>query len=81
MRDESLDSGWSPTERAVLTLANKFARNAYKVTEKDAISLREVGLDDAVYVDIRAVAVELKRYVYFGLFSHRVPRDRACRGR
>jgi alkylhydroperoxidase family enzyme len=49
---EPLDLDWSPVDRAVLTLATKFARNAYKVTEKDAISLREVGLDDEAYVDI-----------------------------
>ena len=42
----------SPTDRVVLALATKFARNTYKVTEKDAISLREAGLDDEAYVDI-----------------------------
>ena len=42
----------SPTDRVVLALATKFARNTYKVTEKDAISLRETGLDDEAYVDI-----------------------------
>jgi uncharacterized peroxidase-related enzyme len=52
LRQESEASGWSPTERVVLALATKFARNTYKVTEKDAISLREVGLDDEAYVDI-----------------------------
>ncbi len=46
------DADWSPIERAVLALATRFARNTYKVTEKDAISLREVGLDDEAYVDI-----------------------------
>jgi alkylhydroperoxidase family enzyme len=49
---DALDSEWSPEDRAVLTLATKFASNAYKVTEKDAIGLREVGLDDEAYVDI-----------------------------
>jgi alkylhydroperoxidase family enzyme len=43
---------WSPEDRAVLALAGKFASNAYKVTEKDAIGLRDVGLDDEAYVDI-----------------------------
>jgi uncharacterized peroxidase-related enzyme len=49
---EPLDLDWTPVDRAVLSLATKFARNAYKVTEKDAIGLREVGLDDEAYVDI-----------------------------
>jgi uncharacterized peroxidase-related enzyme len=52
LREEPLDSDWSPVDRAVLSLATKFARNAYKVTDKDAILLREVGLDDEAYVDI-----------------------------
>ena len=52
LRAEPLGSDWSPADRAVLNLATKFARNTYKVTEKDAISLREVGLDDEAYVDI-----------------------------
>lgn len=49
---EFVDLDWSPVDRAVLALARKFACNAYKVTEKDAIGLREVGLDDEAYVDI-----------------------------
>lgn len=49
---EPLDSDWTPVDRAVLGLATKFSRSAYKVTEKDAIGLREVGLDDEAYVDI-----------------------------
>ena len=49
---EPLDLDWSPVDRAVLALARKFACNSYKVTEKDAIGLREVGLDDEAYVDI-----------------------------
>jgi uncharacterized peroxidase-related enzyme len=52
LREEPCGSDWSPIDRAVLELAARFARNAYKVTEKDAISLREVGLDDEAYVDI-----------------------------
>jgi alkylhydroperoxidase family enzyme len=47
-----LDLDWTPLDRAVIALTTKFARNAYKVTEKDAIGLREVGLDDEAYVDI-----------------------------
>jgi uncharacterized peroxidase-related enzyme len=49
---ETLDADWNPIDRAVLSLASKFARNTYKVTEKDAIGLREAGLDDEAYVDI-----------------------------
>jgi uncharacterized peroxidase-related enzyme len=52
LRQEPLDSDWSPIDRVVLALATKFARSTYKVSEKDAISLREVGLDDEAYVDI-----------------------------
>ena len=52
LRNQALEADLSPTERVALTLATKFARNAYKVTEKDAISLREAGLDDEAYVDI-----------------------------
>ncbi|MBW2291828.1 MAG: hypothetical protein JRG89_05150 [Deltaproteobacteria bacterium] len=50
--DDALGSDWSPIDRTVLSLAAKFARNAYKVTDKDAIGLREAGLDDEAYVDI-----------------------------
>ena len=52
VRTESLQGDLGSTDRVVLALATKFARNAYKVTEKDAISLREAGLDDEAYVDI-----------------------------
>jgi uncharacterized peroxidase-related enzyme len=52
LREDPLGSDWSAEDRAVLTLATKFARNTYKTTEKDAVSLREVGLDDEAYVDI-----------------------------
>jgi uncharacterized peroxidase-related enzyme len=52
LQRETLDPDWSPSDRALLTLATKFARNTYKVTEKDAISIREVGLDDEAYVDV-----------------------------
>ncbi|MBW2282447.1 MAG: hypothetical protein JRG76_12170 [Deltaproteobacteria bacterium] len=40
-----------PVERVVLDFATKVARNAYKVTEKDAIAFRECGLGDEGYVD------------------------------
>lgn len=50
---------WEPSDRAVLDFATKMARNPYKVTEKDAISLREVGLDDEAYVDVlNTVAIQ-----------------------
>lgn len=52
LREDPQDSDWSPEDRAVLRLATKFARNTYKITEKDAGSLRDVGLDDEAYVDI-----------------------------
>ncbi|MBW2391065.1 MAG: hypothetical protein JRG89_21905 [Deltaproteobacteria bacterium] len=52
VRAGPLDSDWSSLDRVVLLLATKLAHSAYKVTEKDAISLREAGLDDEAYVDI-----------------------------
>jgi alkylhydroperoxidase family enzyme len=52
VRAEPLASDWNPDDRAVLALATVLVRNTYKVTEKEAISLREVGLDDEAYVDI-----------------------------
>ncbi|MBW2244577.1 MAG: hypothetical protein JRH01_21540 [Deltaproteobacteria bacterium] len=52
LRDDPLGMDWSPVDRAVLAFATKIGLNAYKVTEKDASSLREVGLDDEAYVDI-----------------------------
>jgi uncharacterized peroxidase-related enzyme len=52
LREEPVGSDWSPIDRVVLALATQFVRSTYKVTEKDAISLREVGLDDEAYVDI-----------------------------
>ena len=59
IREEALEDGWSAPDRVVLGLATRFARSAYKVTEKDAISLREVGLDDEAYVDIlNTVAIQ-----------------------
>ena len=59
LRQEPLDADFDPADRAVLGLATKFTRNTYKVTEKDAIALREVGLDDEAYVDIlNTVAIQ-----------------------
>jgi alkylhydroperoxidase family enzyme len=59
LRRDPLDSGWRPADRVVLDLAGRFVRNTYKVTEKDAISLREVGLDDEAYIDIlNTVAIQ-----------------------
>jgi uncharacterized peroxidase-related enzyme len=52
LRGELRDRDWEPADRATLALATKFTRNTYKVTEKDAASLREAGLDDEAYVDI-----------------------------
>ena len=52
LRQDPLDADFDPSDRVVLGLAAKFTRNTYKVTEKDAIALREVGLDDEAYVDI-----------------------------
>jgi uncharacterized peroxidase-related enzyme len=39
-------------DRAVLDFASKIARNAYKVTERDAQEFRAVGLDDEAYLDV-----------------------------
>jgi uncharacterized peroxidase-related enzyme len=39
-------------DRVVLDFAAKMTRNAYKVTEKDAQSFRDCGLDDEAYVDV-----------------------------
>ena len=43
---------WSDKERVVLAFTDKLVRNAYKVTEKDALAFREVGLSDEAYVDV-----------------------------
>lgn len=39
-------------DRTVLGFADKLVRHAYKVTEKDAQSFRDCGLDDEAYVDV-----------------------------
>jgi uncharacterized peroxidase-related enzyme len=50
---ESADGiGWTAQERVVLDFAAKVARNAYKVTAKDAQSFRDQGLDDEAYIDV-----------------------------
>jgi alkylhydroperoxidase family enzyme len=41
-----------PVDRTVLQFADKLARHAYKVTEKDAQGFRDCGLDDEAYVDV-----------------------------
>ncbi|MEN8160915.1 MAG: hypothetical protein ABFS41_12650 [Myxococcota bacterium] len=43
--------GADEAERGLLAFAAKVVRNAYKVTEKDALHLRELGWSDAAYVD------------------------------
>ena len=43
----------------MLTFAEKLIRNPYKITEKDAMSFRDSGLDDAAYVDVyNTVAIQ-----------------------
>jgi len=39
-------------EQVVLAFAEKLVRCPYKITEKDAQGFRDVGLDDAAYVDV-----------------------------
>lgn len=52
--------GSEPADRAVLELTAKLVRNAYKVTEKDAASFRDLGLDDEAYVDVvNTVAIQI----------------------
>ncbi|MFQ5698828.1 MAG: hypothetical protein ACE5IL_11160 [Myxococcota bacterium] len=46
------DAARDPADRAVLDFTRKVVRNTYKVTEKDAISFRESGLDDAAYIEV-----------------------------
>lgn len=41
-----------PTAKTVLTFVEKLIRNSYKITEKDAQSFRDVGLDDEAYIDV-----------------------------
>jgi uncharacterized peroxidase-related enzyme len=52
VRTDREGGDWEPVDRVVLDFARKMACNSYKVTEKDAISFREVGLDDEAYVDV-----------------------------
>ena len=61
------DPDWDPQDRVVLDFATKIARNAYKVTEKDAQSFREAGLDDEAYVDVlntTSIQVSLERLAH-----------------
>ena len=44
--------GFPAEDRVVLDFAAKMARNAYKLTDKDAQSFRDCGLDDEAYVDV-----------------------------
>ena len=49
----------SEREACVLTLTEKLIRTPYKITEKDAQGFRDVGLDDAAYVDVyNTVAIQ-----------------------
>lgn len=48
--------GWSEVDRAVLDFACKVARNAYKITEKDAECFRSLGLGEEAYVDTYCTA-------------------------
>ena len=51
---------FDPADRVVLDFASKAARHSYKITEKDAQSFREAGLDEAAYVDaLNTVAVQV----------------------
>jgi uncharacterized peroxidase-related enzyme len=43
---------WDSEDRVVLDFATKVARNAYKITEKDAGSFRDADLGDEAYVDV-----------------------------
>lgn len=46
-------------ERVVLAFADKLIRNPYKITEKDAMGFRAVGLNDVAYVDVyNTVAIQ-----------------------
>lgn len=49
----------SEREACVLALTEKLIRTPYKITEKDAQGFRDVGLDDAAYVDVfNTVAIQ-----------------------
>ena len=43
---------WDSEDRVVIDFATKVARNAYKITDKDASSFRDAGLGDEAYVDV-----------------------------
>lgn len=53
------DGDWSEADGAVLRFAAKAVQNTYKVTEKDAQSFRDAGLDDEAYVEVlNTVAIQ-----------------------
>ncbi|MFQ5664856.1 MAG: peroxidase-related enzyme [Candidatus Binatia bacterium] len=57
--DRYADRDWGLQDRVVLDFAAKLARNAYKVTEQDAQSFRDCGLDDEAYIDVlNTVAIQ-----------------------
>lgn len=43
---------WTPTDRLILDFTAKVARNAYKITKKDAERFRENGIGEAAYIDV-----------------------------
>lgn len=50
---------WPEQDRVVLEFAVKAARNAYKITAKDAQAFRDAGLSDEAYVDVlNTVAIQ-----------------------
>jgi alkylhydroperoxidase family enzyme len=54
----------SDADRVVLDFATKVARNAYKITEKDAAAFRDAGLGDEAYVDVlntTSIQISLER--------------------
>jgi hypothetical protein len=50
--NESDFAGLEELDRTVLEFADKLVRHAYKVTEKDAQTFRDCGLDDEAYIDV-----------------------------
>jgi hypothetical protein len=52
-------AGRNERDTCVLALTEKLIRTPYKITEKDAQGFRDVGLDDAAYVDVfNTVAIQ-----------------------
>jgi uncharacterized peroxidase-related enzyme len=57
---ELATSGADSTERLVIDFATKVTRNAYKITEKDALAFREAGLGDEGYVDaLNSISIQV----------------------